>query len=54
VQLLHDINIHRTMNVVTSSAIKDISVVCEFRDVFPDDLPRLSSDRDVEFKSNCF
>ena len=41
VQLPHDINIHNTMSAVTSSAIKDISVVCEFLDIFPDDLPRL-------------
>jgi len=38
------------MNVVTSRAIKDIPVVCEFPDVFPDDLPGLPPDRDVEFK----
>ena len=38
------------MNTVTSSAIKDILVVCEFLDIFPDDLPGLPSDRDVEFK----
>jgi len=38
------------MNTVTSSAIKDIPVVCEFLDIFPDDLPGLPSDRDVEFK----
>jgi hypothetical protein len=29
--------------------IKDIPIVCEFPDVFPDDLPGLPSDRDVEF-----
>ena len=50
VQLPHDINIHNTMNVVTSSGIKDIPVVCEFLDVFPNDLPGLPLDRDVEFK----
>jgi len=38
------------MNAVTSRAIKDIPVVCEFPDVFPDDLPGLPPDRDVEFK----
>ena len=38
------------MNVVTSRAIEDIPVVCEFSDVFPDDLPGLPLDRDVEFK----
>jgi hypothetical protein len=29
--------------------IKDIPVVCEFPDVFPEDLPRLPPERDVEF-----
>jgi hypothetical protein len=29
--------------------IQDISVVCEFPDVFPEDLPRLPPERDVEF-----
>ena len=28
----------------------DIPVVCEFLDVFLDELPRLPPDRDVEFK----
>jgi hypothetical protein len=38
------------MNAVTSRAIKDIPVVCEFPDVFPHDLPGLPPDWDVEFK----
>ena len=29
--------------------IQDIPVVCEFSDVFPEDLPRLPLERDVEF-----
>ena len=29
--------------------IHQIPVVCEFPDVFPDDLPSLSPDRDIEF-----
>jgi hypothetical protein len=29
--------------------IQDISVVCEFPDVFPEDLPGLPPERDVEF-----
>jgi len=49
VQLPHDIHIHSTINAVTSSAIRDILVVYEFPDVFPDDLPGLPLDRDVEF-----
>jgi hypothetical protein len=28
---------------------EDISMVCEFADVFPDDLPRMPPDRDIEF-----
>ena len=38
------------MNAVTAKAIQDIPVVCEFPDVFPNDLPGLPPDRDVEFK----
>jgi len=49
-QLPRDIQICSTMNAVTSRAIKDIPVVCEFPDVFPDDLLGLPLDRDVEFK----
>ena len=29
--------------------IRDILVVCEFPDVFPEDLPSLPPDRDVQF-----
>jgi hypothetical protein len=29
--------------------VKDIPVVCEFPDVFPEDLPGLPPERDVEF-----
>ena len=32
-----------------SPNLASISVVCEFLDVFPKDLPRLPPDRDVEF-----
>jgi len=51
VQLPWDIHIRGTMNAVTSRAIEDIPVVSEFLDVFPDDLPRLPRDRDVDFKT---
>ena len=50
VQLPHDISIHNTVNTTLAKAIKDLPVVYEFPDVFPDDLPRLPSDREVEFK----
>jgi hypothetical protein len=36
-------------NVEVSSDLTSILVVCEFPDVFPDDLPGLPPDRDVEF-----
>jgi hypothetical protein len=35
---------------VQAKALADIPVVSEFPDVFPDDLPGLPPDRDVEFK----
>ena len=31
-------------------ALADIPIVCEFLDVFPDELPGLPPDRDIEFK----
>jgi len=50
VQLPQDIHIRCMMNAVTSRAVEDIIVVCEFSVVIPDDLPGLPPDRDVEFK----
>jgi len=50
VQLPWDIHIRSVMNAVTSRAIEDILVVCEFPDIFPNDLPGLPLGRDVEFK----
>jgi hypothetical protein len=50
VQLPRDIAIHNTTNATLAMAIEDIPVVCEFLDVFPNDLPRLPLDREVEFK----
>jgi hypothetical protein len=29
--------------------LEDIPIVCEYLDVFPDDLPRMPPDRDIEF-----
>ena len=29
--------------------VEDIPVVCEFEDVFPEDLPSLPPDREIEF-----
>jgi hypothetical protein len=50
VQLPRDIAIHNTANATLAKAIEDIPVVCEFLDVFPDDLLGLPVDREVEFK----
>jgi hypothetical protein len=50
VQLLHDITIHSTTNATLAKAIEDTPIVYEFPDVFPDDLPGLPPDREVEFK----
>ena len=35
---------------IQTSILLDIPMVCEFLDVFLDELPRLPPDRDVEFK----
>jgi hypothetical protein len=50
VQLPCDIAIHNTANATLANAIEDIPIVCEFSDVFPDNLPRLPPDHEVEFK----
>jgi hypothetical protein len=50
VQLPHDIAIHNAANATLAKAIADIPVVCEFLDVFPNDLPGLPLDREVELK----
>jgi hypothetical protein len=50
VELSSDIAIHNTANATLAKAIEDIPIVCEFLDVFSDDLPGLPPDREVEFK----
>jgi hypothetical protein len=35
-----------------TKAISDVLVVCEFEDVFPEELPGLPLDRDAEFVVN--
>ena len=50
VQLSKDINLSCVVNAVQAKVMADILVVCDFPDVFSDDLPRLRPDRDVEFK----
>jgi hypothetical protein len=50
VPLPKGIDLHNASNVVQAKTIADIPIVCEFLDIFPDELPRLPLDRDVEFK----
>jgi hypothetical protein len=50
VQLPHDLALHNAANVVLAKAIAVVLIVCQFLDVFPDELPGLPPDRDVEFK----
>ena len=38
-----------TVNQVESKSLAEIPVVCEYPDVFPDDLPGMPPDRNVEF-----
>ena len=45
VQLPRDINLSYTANAVQEKVMADIPVVCDFPDVFPDDLPGLPLDR---------
>ena len=45
-----EIDLHNTANAIQLSTIADIPVVCEFLDVFLDELPRLQPDREIEFK----
>jgi hypothetical protein len=37
------------VNSVEGKALEDIRVVSEFPDVFPEDLPGMPPDRDIEF-----
>jgi len=38
-----------TVNQLQGNSIEDIIVVCEYPDVFPDDLPGMPPERDIEF-----
>jgi hypothetical protein len=40
---------HPCAYAITDIKVKDIPIVCEFPDVFPDDLPGMPPDRDIEF-----
>jgi hypothetical protein len=50
VQLPHDVKTQHAVNATIAKSIADVPIVCEFPDVFPNDLPGLPLDRDVEFK----
>jgi hypothetical protein len=52
VQLPQDVSPQTTVNAMITKAkeITEVPIVCEFLDVFPDELPGLPPDRDVEFK----
>ena len=43
------ISVTPTVNQVEGNNLVDIPVVCEYPDVFPEDLPGMSPDRNVEF-----
>ena len=40
---------HCVVNQLEGTRLEDIRVVCEFPDVFPDDLPGMPPDQDIEF-----
>jgi hypothetical protein len=50
VQLPRKIDLSSEVHAVQAKSIDDIPVVCEFPNVFPDDLSGLPPDQDVEFK----
>jgi len=50
VQLPRRDDIHHAANAIRPLTMAEIPVVCEFPDVFPNDLPTLPPYRDVEFK----
>jgi hypothetical protein len=41
--------LHPCTYTITNIKVKDIPIVCEYPDVFPDDFPRMPPDRDIEF-----
>jgi hypothetical protein len=41
--------LHSCAYAITDTKLEDIPVVCEYPDVFPDDLPGVPPDRDIEF-----
>ena len=45
---------HCVVNQLEGTKLEDVRVVCEFPDVFPDDLPSMPPDRDIEFVIELF
>ena len=45
-----DLDLQNFIGAIQTTTLLDIPVVCEFLDVFPNELPRLPPDQDVEFK----
>jgi hypothetical protein len=43
-------HIKASLHHVVELKLEDIHVVCEFLDVFPNDLPRMPPERAIEFK----
>jgi hypothetical protein len=41
--------LHPCTYAITDIKVKNIPIVCEYPDVFPDDLPGMPPDRDIEF-----
>ena len=50
VPLPRDFDLQNVANAIQPVTIVDILVVCEFPNMFPDELHGLPPDRDVEFK----
>ena len=50
VPLSHNFELQNLSYAIQATTLCDIPVVCEFPDVFPDELSGLPLDRDVEFK----
>ena len=48
-KLRDHMSLAHTVNQVEGKNLADIPVVCEYPDVFPDDLPGMPPDRSVEF-----
>ena len=50
IPLPREFNLHNVANAIQYVTLLDIPVVCEFPDVFPDELLGLPPDREIEFK----